>query len=161
MTRPLAPRQKKSAAELEIRPAADSDVEWIRSFNILTRRPDRQLILWREYFVAWIGEERVGCAAVERLAEGGYLYGLSVQPNYRRSGIGSALTRARVEHVRAWNGKFAVALAMFWNLRFFRGLGFDNVPKASLPEAVTQLPDFRNSALRRSAAVLKLLKPTG
>ncbi len=111
--------------------------------------------------MAQAGEERVGCAAVERVSEGGYLYGLAVHPDHRRNGIGSALTQVRVERVEAWNGKFAVALAMFWNLGFFRSLGFTHVPKASLPAAVTHLPDFRDPKLRRSAAVLKLLTTAG
>lgn len=145
--------------EFEIRPAAHSDIAWIRSFVVLTRRPARATIHCCEYFVAQRAQERVGCAAVERLAEGGYLYGLAVHANHRRCGIGSALTRARVDRVRAWNGKFAVALAMFWNLRFFRALGFNNVSKALLPTAVTRLDDFRSPRLRHSAAVLKLLNP--
>lgn len=135
----------------------DGDVEWIRSFSMLTRRPCRPTIRRLEYFVAWTGGERVGCSAVERVADGGYLYGLTVHPDYRRGGIGSALTRVRVERIGLWNGRFAVALAMFWNLRFFRGLGFEHVSKASLPEAVTRLPDFRNPELRRSTAVLQRL----
>lgn len=147
--------------DFEIRPASASDEEWIRNFGTLTRRPARQTIRWCECFVAQVGRERVGCSAVERVAEGGYLYGLSVHPNYRRSGIGLALTQVRVERVQAWNGRFAAALVMFWNLRFFYSLGFKNVPKASLPEALTQLPDFRRPDLRRSTAVLRLLKPTG
>jgi N-acetylglutamate synthase-like GNAT family acetyltransferase len=147
--------------EFEIRPAAANDLEWIRSFGLLTRRPARQTIRWQEYFVAQAGQERVGCAAVERVGGGGYLYGLAVHLDHRRSGIGSALTQVRVERVRAWNGKFAAALAMFWNLRFFRSLGFTNVPKASLPAAVTNLPDFRNPKLRRSVAVLKPVTSPG
>ena len=145
--------------DFEIRPAAERDAEWIRIFGMLTRRPVRQTIRWTEYCVAWVGGERVGCAAIERITKGGYLFGLTVDPNYRRSGIGSALTNARLEQVRTWNGE--LALAMFWNLRFFRGLGFENVPKANLPEAVTQLPDFGDPKLRRSTAVLKLLRPVG
>src|SRR3954468_3701092 len=95
-----------STKELEIRPASADDMEWIRSFGILTRRPARQTIRWCEYFVAQIGKERVGCSAVERVTAGGYFYGLSVHPDYRRSGIGSALTEVRVERVRAWDGGF-------------------------------------------------------
>jgi N-acetylglutamate synthase-like GNAT family acetyltransferase len=92
-------------------------------------------------------------------AEGkeGYLYGLAVQKSFHRNGAGRALTKARVDRVRDFGGSQAIALAMFWNINFFRKLGFDTVPRDSLSSAMRDLSDFRDVRYRRSAVVRKSL----
>jgi len=87
----------------------------------------------------------------------GYLYGLAVQKSFHRKGAGRALTEARVDRVRDFGGSQAIALAMFWNISFFRKLGFDTVPRDSLSLAMRDLSDFRDARYRRSAVLRRSL----
>lgn len=108
------------------------------------------------------GDLLVGCAAVRLTSTGGYLYGLAVRRENQRRGIGSALTHARVHRVREDGGRLAAVLAMFWNVRFFKRLGFRLTPRKELAPSIQQLADFRDPLYRRSAAlVLSLADPRG
>jgi N-acetylglutamate synthase-like GNAT family acetyltransferase len=90
---------------------------------------------------------------VRPIAIGGYLYGLAVHRDYQHQGIGSKLTKARLDGILKRQGRAAVVLAMFWNVRFFKRFGFRTVPRIDLPSSIRQLADFRNPTYRRSAAL--------
>ena len=85
----------------------------------------------------------------------GYLYGLAVRKEYQRKGIGTALTEARIDRVRKNRGTRATALAMFWNVGFFRGLGFATIRRSELPPAILALDDFVDGRYRRSAVMVR------
>ncbi len=141
--------------EYEIRNAVESDLSEIQTLYLIAGRPARSPPRVAEYLIASTPDQLLGCAGVHHLAENGYLYGLAVHPAFRRRGIGSALTVARVERLRSRNAQRAIALAMFWNVRFFRNLGFQVMRRADLPEIVLRLPDFEDVTYRRSAVVVK------
>jgi ribosomal protein S18 acetylase RimI-like enzyme len=84
---------------------------------------------------------------------GGYLYGLAVERRCQRLGVGSQLTRARIDRIRGSGATLAVVIAMFWNVGFFRKLGFTSVPRSALPFVVRRLADFRNPLYKRSAVL--------
>jgi N-acetylglutamate synthase-like GNAT family acetyltransferase len=86
-------------------------------------------------------------------AEGGYLYGLAVRHDSQHSGIGTALTLARIHRVRQRGGNLAVLMAMFWNVGFFRKLGFETVSRGELAPAIRRLADFQNPRYKRSAVL--------
>lgn len=136
-----------------IRPAHRSDVADIRDLYHRTGRPRRPTVRFTEYVVAFEGRQLVGCAAVRPVGNGGYLYGLCVHTDWRRRGIGSALTHARLDRVAINGCGPAVALAMFWNLRFFRSLGFTLVRRDRLPSIWRKVSDLRNPTYRRSAVM--------
>jgi N-acetylglutamate synthase-like GNAT family acetyltransferase len=136
-----------------IRPAGRSDVREIRDLYRLTGRPRRGAVRCAEYFVAVKDRRVVGCAAVRPAGDGGYLYGLAVHPDYRRKRIGSALTVARLRRVRQDGGTVAIVLAMFWNMRFFKRLGFKLVRRDLLPPTLRRIADLRNPIYRRSAVL--------
>src|SRR5260370_18934447 len=136
--------------QYRIQSAADSDLDHIQQLYTRMRRPTRAVLRAEEYLVASVGDRFVGCAGAHLVDGAGYLYGLAVMPEFQKQGMGSALTLGRVERVASAGGKFAVALAMFWNLRFFRKLGFDLIRRVDLPAAVSDLADFRSPQLKRS-----------
>jgi N-acetylglutamate synthase-like GNAT family acetyltransferase len=142
-----------------IRPAERSDVREIRSLYRLTGRPRRALVRSAEYFVSVEDGRLVGCAAVRSVGDDGYLYGLAVDPAYRRRGIGSALTVARLRRVSTSGGTTAVVLAMFWNVRFFKRLGFTLLRRDCLLRDFRRLADLRNPLYRRSAVLSHDLEP--
>lgn len=118
-----------------------------------TGRPARRTLRVAEYLVAIQRGNVVGCAGVRSVKDAGYLYGLVVHPDWRRRGIGSNLTRARLDRLRRGRSNTAVVLAMFWNVRFFRRLGFELVRRESLPLALQRIADLRNPVYRRSAVL--------
>lgn len=136
-----------------IREAVVADRSRIVELYNTLGRPSRPRLEISELLVAQSEDKVVGCAGVQRFAAGSYLFGLAVERRYRRQGIGSALTCARVERARASGSPFAVVLAMFWNVRFFRRLGFALVRRSELPEAALALDDLRNPLYRRSAVL--------
>lgn len=135
-----------------IRDASQSDVAGIQALYRSLGRPPRDSISLSEMLVAIDADALVGCAGVTLFAGGGYLYGLAVAKSQQRKGIGSALTAARLERVRK-NGHLAVVMAMFWNVRFFKRLGFNVVKKSSLPPACGCLTDFNRAVYRRSTVL--------
>ena len=141
-----------------IRPAEKSDIPEIRDLYRATGRPRRRVVRCAEYFVAIEDRRLVGCAAVRPVGDGGYLYGLAVHSDYRRRRIGSALTVARLRRVRQRGGEVAIVLAMFWNVRFFKGLGFELIRRDGLPQAYRRVADLRDPLYRRSALLSHDLK---
>jgi N-acetylglutamate synthase-like GNAT family acetyltransferase len=145
---------------VEIRIGREQDAELIRSIHLELKRPSRDHYLANAYLVAWLKGEAIGCAATSVFADGGYFYGLAVRRAWQRQGIGGQLMEARIGALRALRAEYAVALAMFWNSRFFRSYGFEPVKREKLPASALHHPDLRNPALRRSAVMLRWLRPT-
>ena len=145
---------------LEIRIGTEQDTELIRSIHLELKRPSRDRYLAGEYLIAWLEGVAIGCAATSVFGEGGYFYGLAVRRTWQRKGIGGELMEARIEALRALRAEYAVALAMFWNSRFFRNHGFQPVKRQILPASALHHSDLRNPALRRSAVMLKWLRQT-
>jgi N-acetylglutamate synthase-like GNAT family acetyltransferase len=143
---------------LEIRKASKQDCELIRSIQLGLKRPLRDEYRVSEYLIAWRGEMAVGCAATSVCKEGGYFYGLAVKREWQRQGIGGHLMEARIEALRALHAEYAVALAMFWNSRFFRSHGFAPVKRDLLPASALHHGDLTDPAYRRSAAMLLWLQ---
>jgi N-acetylglutamate synthase-like GNAT family acetyltransferase len=139
-----------------IRRADRLDVPKIRALYRLTGRPERSIRL-AEYFVAEQNGLIAGCAAVRQVRDGGYLYGLAVHPSYRRQGIGSALTVARLQEISTGHGTTAIVLAMFWNVSFFKRLGFKLVRRDGLPNQFRRLADLRAPLYKRSAVLSQQL----
>lgn len=141
---------------VDIQPARPEDRQEIRRVYLSLGRPPRRIQI-SDFLVARDGDSVKGCAAVRPFAGGGYLYGLAVEREWQRRGIGAALTRGRLERIRSAGGKLAVVMAMFWNVGFFRKLGFDLVQRSELPPAVMRLPDFRDPTYKRSAVLWQRL----
>jgi predicted N-acetyltransferase YhbS len=74
-----------------------------------------------------------------------------VRRESQRKGVGSALTQARIDLLTRNRRRLAVVLAMFWNVKFFRRLGFQSVRRDLLPARVQALADFRNPLYKHSA----------
>jgi N-acetylglutamate synthase-like GNAT family acetyltransferase len=139
-----------SAVMFEIRAATMTDVQAIRRIYRSLNRPKRRIRV-SEYLVAVNGSGVVGCAAVRRFRGGGYLYGLAVDRSCQRLGVGSRLTVARIERVRDSGDDLAIVMAMFWNVSFFRRLGFRSIRRDAVPSAAKRLGDFRNPVYKHSA----------
>ena len=143
----------------DVSSARSGDISQIQESYLALRRPKRPDLRLEDYLVARHCGSLVGCAAVQlvMLDSGleGYLYGLAVRKEFQRKGIGAALTEARMERVRANDGTRGIALAMFWNIGFFKKLGFETVRRHDLLPAILELPDFVDVRYRRSAVVVR------
>lgn len=123
-----------------IRRATKEDKEPLQELQRRLNRPSRSDSVITEYFVAVSGQALVGCAAVRKQGEIGYLYGLVVDKSWRRRGIGHSLTQARLDWLVKQDVALAFVMAMFWNVRFFRKHGFE----VSGPQGKRQLRGLHN-----------------
>jgi amino-acid N-acetyltransferase len=134
-----------------IRRASSRDFHSISKLNLLTKRPQRTDLRSPEYLIAEIDGELVGCAALRCRRDCGYLYGLTVHPNWRRQGIGHSLTDQRLEAIRAQGLQHAFVFAMFWNVKFFKRHGFALTDRSRASQLRWLHMDFEDAWCRRSA----------
>lgn len=134
-----------------IREADAKDQEFINGFQERLNRPSRSDSVPSEYFVAVSGDQIVGCAAVRKRRNIGYLYGLAVDKGWRRQGIGHALTHARLEWLRAQGAECAFVMAMFWNVRFFQKHSFSLVSRGVRGSLSWLHGDFTDQWTNKSA----------
>ena len=138
-----------------IRRATKVDAGLVQELQRRINRPSRSDSVIREYFVAVSGEEIVGCAAVRKQGEIGYLYGLGVDKSWRRRGIGHSLTKARLDWLFEQNAASAFVMSMFWNVRFFQKHGFQLTSPQDKQRLRALHDDFTDGWATRSA-LLKL-----
>jgi N-acetylglutamate synthase-like GNAT family acetyltransferase len=111
-------------------------------------RPGREDSRVSDYFVAKVGDELVGSVAGRYSGGTGYLYGLVVGKKWRRHGIGHALTAECLSHLETRSANRVFALAMFWNLWFFKKHGFVVAKRSEFPDLI----DLSDTRLRADAA---------
>jgi N-acetylglutamate synthase-like GNAT family acetyltransferase len=143
------------ARNWKITGASDGDASAIIALHKVLNRPPRVDSPTSEYFVAWMEGMVVGCGAVRKNRDVGYLYGLAVDKSWRRRGVGHALTQHRLDWLRNEAANSAYVLAMFWNVRFFRKHGFELADRSFMCELAHLHGDFSQSWSVRSA-LLKL-----
>lgn len=134
--------RKAKQAEWTIRRATQADSKRISSFQRLLNRPQRSESIASEYFLAEVDGEIIGCAAVRSREGTGYLYGLVVSKQWRRHGVGHALTHCRLDWLCERAAVKAFVLAMFWNIRFFKRHGFELADRRMKPSLANLHQDF-------------------
>jgi len=117
-------------------------------------RPLRSDSVITEYFVAVSAQGIVGCAAVRKQDNLGYLYGLAVDKSWRRKGIGHTLTQKRLDWLRAQDVALAFVMSMFWNVRFFKKHGFSLTNKGTKLELKGLHNDFSDCWSTRSSLLV-------
>lgn len=142
-----------------IRPATEDDIEQIARLHKGLNRPSRVHYRAGEFLVAFSGATLVGCAGTALNKDAAYFYGLAVARDWQRLGIGSRLMQARLDVLPTTRARFAVALVMFWNTRFFRKFLFRTIKRTHLPESARMFDDLVNSLFRRSAVMLRPTLP--
>jgi N-acetylglutamate synthase-like GNAT family acetyltransferase len=143
--------QKQADSVWTIRRASSDDLKSIVDLQLRSRRPRRTDSKTKEYFVAMVEQKIVGCAAVRKRKDLGYLYGLVVEKTWRRRGIGHALTHVRLDWLRHESAVRVFVLAMFWNIKFFRKHGFALVDKRKAHGLRRLHCDFEDAWSSRSA----------
>jgi N-acetylglutamate synthase-like GNAT family acetyltransferase len=146
---------------VEIYQATAQDISSISAIHRDLKRPLRPTYPASEFLLARKDGDIVGCAGACIYKDGAYFYGLAVKRDRQRQGIGSQLMKARLEVAESAQVDYAIALAMFWNSRFFRKHGFAPVKKTLLPASAQFHSDLADPAYRRSAAMFRLLGPKG
>jgi len=139
---------------LSIRRAESGDAHVVTELQKRTNRPARSDSVLSEYFVAVAASSIIGCAAVRKRSDVGYLYGLVVDKSWRRQGIGHALTWKRLNWLHTQKAKSALVLAMFWNVRFFKKHGFKLANKSKFAKLDRLHSDFSDKWSARSALLI-------
>lgn len=151
--------RKPLQLDWRIRRARPTEGNIIFELHKRLNRPSRSDSKAQEYFVAiGDGEQVVGCAAVRKRKNVGYLYGLAVDRTWRRRGIGHALTERRLEWLHSQNAAQAFVLSMFWNIKFFKKHGFSVVSKRQAEKLSALHSDFVDLWSSRSALLSVSLK---
>jgi N-acetylglutamate synthase-like GNAT family acetyltransferase len=144
--------QSAQSLEWTIRRASAGDSSAIRALHKALNRPSRTDSDTAEYFVASAtAESLIGCAAVRKMNDIGYLYGLVVDKIWRRRGIGHALTQERLDWLRGEAVTSVYVLAMFWNVRFFKKHGFEVTDRTVRQHLIYLHGDFSQTWSMRSA----------
>lgn len=107
----------------------------------------------RTMVVAKSGKEVVGAAAVELYADGALLRSVVVSPHARGQGLGHRLTEAALALARSRGVDMAFLLTTTAD-GFFPKLGFEQIPRADVPESVQASVEFQ-SACPDSATVMR------
>lgn len=95
------------------------------------------------FFVARIGEERVGCVGMEVYGEHVLLRSLAVSRRERNAGIGAALLARSIEEARTAGGRSAWGLTTFGKKGLFDRFGFRAVPRSEAPPGLARSSQFR------------------
>jgi len=87
----------------------------------------------RSYFIAQNGDELIGFSALHihttELAE---IRSLIVKEGYRGQGVGKKIVSAALEEAK--NLGLTEVLTLTYEAEFFRKIGFEEIPKTSIPE---------------------------
>jgi len=87
----------------------------------------------RSYFIAQNGDELIGFGALHihttELAE---IRSLIVKEGYRGQGVGKKIVNAALEEAK--NLGLTEVLTLTYEAEFFRQIGFEEIPKTSIPE---------------------------
>lgn len=142
MLRPDLNRAVESATPV-IRPAAIGDVPYIHHLleiyaaqgNLLPRTMSELYRHLRDFFVVEIDGKVAGCGALEIFTENlGEVRSLVVDDAFKGRGFGRLLVERIIEEARVIGLKRLMALT--YVAPFFHKLGFNTVPKDTLPEKV-------------------------
>jgi N-acetylglutamate synthase-like GNAT family acetyltransferase len=147
--------------QIEIRRASILELNQITAIHRELNRPARASYSSEEFLIAWKDDEPIGCAGTSMHGDGAYFYGLAVRREWQKQGVGSQLMQARLNALHDTKSRFAVALVMFWNSRFFRKFGFLPIRRELLPPSAAVYSDITNPSLRRSAVMIRFLPGRG
>jgi N-acetylglutamate synthase-like GNAT family acetyltransferase len=137
---------------MKLRPADHRDVPVILRLLADAGLPDDDIITWMP--MTLVGEQRhvvVACGSLEPLGSCALLRSVAVTPSLRGRGCGRRLL-TRLLALAADFGVREVYLLTLDAADFFRGLGFEAVPRESAPEAVRRTRQF--TSLCPDSAVL-------
>jgi amino-acid N-acetyltransferase len=139
----MSKRQRAAARRATIRDARMDDVEAIhalvtefsRQEFMLPRSRSELYDSLRDFEVAEVGGEVVGCAALSIVWEGmAEIQSLAVRDGYQRRGIGRRLVKACLAEARRLGALKVFALTAV--PAFFERMGFSYVPRETLPHKI-------------------------
>src|SRR5262245_19639973 len=87
------------------------------------------------FFVAVSAGSIVGCGGFERCGRASILHSIVVDKKARRRGVGRRLVAAIIG-CRSSGVQVVALMTMFWNVNFFRRVGFRTVSRRALPESL-------------------------
>jgi len=141
----VPPRESPKAVlpSARVRPAAIGDVPTIHHLleiyaaqgNLLPRTMNELYRHLRDFFVIEIGGKLAACGALEIFTDDlGEVRSLVVDDAFKGQGLGRLLVERLIEEARAIGLRRLMALT--YVPEFFHKLGFETVPKDTLPEKV-------------------------
>lgn len=149
-------RHMSAHPAVTIRAARPDDLPHVLALLDRVRLPQDGLLTQEDAVLVAATErgEIVGCAAVERYADGGLLRSVAVAPERRGEGLGQRLTAAALDRARTW-GVRTVYLLTETAGDFFPRFGFRRVARDAVAPGVRRSVEF-TSACPASAQAMAL-----
>jgi amino-acid N-acetyltransferase len=146
-----------AAAITRVGDPSPADLRGVRALLASVHLPADDVDFGRQDFcVAALGDEVIGCVALERYGDAALLRSLAVTPAHRGTGLGEALRDSAVEDARR-SGIRALYLLTTTAEAFFARAGFTTVDRAVVPPAVAGSPEFRSLCPASAVCMVKRL----
>lgn len=138
-------------------PAAPEDLGAIRALLERLHLPAADVGAANQSFlVARLGDEVVGCVALEEYGDDALLRSLAVAPRLQGTGVGKAL-HALIGAEAERRAVRAVYLLTTTAEQFFARAGFTRIDRASVPAALGASAEFRSLCPASAVCMVKLL----
>ena len=115
----------------------------------------------KDFFVAELNGDIIGCVGLEIYPETALLRSLAVKPEFQSQGIGSALVKQAIQEAGEL-GRSKVVLLTETAEKFFERFGFAKIPRDHAPPDAKQSVEFKTACLESALCmVVPLSSPTG
>jgi N-acetylglutamate synthase-like GNAT family acetyltransferase len=99
----------------------------------------------------------VGCSGLEICDSDAILHSVVVEKALRRRGVGTRLVRECLRSARRRQVLIVALMTMFWNVNFFRQLGFRTLSRRDLPETLRDHPLIADKAFKYCTPMMRRL----
>ena len=140
------------------RPTA-ADLAAIRGLLAASNLPSEDVAEHLDHFLsAWDGKRLAGVVGMEIRNTEGLLRSLAVDPAYRGTGLGKALTQEILSHAIS-NGVTNAGLLTTTAAKFFARHGFLPIPREEIPEWIKTSKEYRLHCPSTAVCMIKQLPP--
>lgn len=113
------------------------------------------------FYVAEVDGRVVGCGRIDYIDDKhAVIRSLAVLEEYRKFGIGSMLTIARMQEARRRKLDWLAMCTMYYWFRYYKNRGFRTIKRKDLFEPFKSYQEFVDPKLRKAAVMVKPLSKT-
>jgi N-acetylglutamate synthase-like GNAT family acetyltransferase len=138
--------------------AAPDQAHELQTFLLRAKIGSTAGLVANGFWVATRQNRIVGCAALETVNPHGIIHSVAVEKDCRREGIGTKLLMKCLEQARRQRMQIVALTTMFWNIRFFKWVGFQTTSRKELPLPLKHHTDFCSFRFRHTTPMILILR---